>query len=114
MAAPTGAGSLNQRVAFDKQGTGSDGAGGTTTAFAEQFTRWAGFTHLRGGEAVMAARLAGRHAMVVRVRRSPDTLQVNTDWRLRDVRTGDIYNIRDITPTDDRAFLDMLCESGVA
>jgi hypothetical protein len=39
---------------------------------------------------------------------------VTTDWRVRDVRTGTIYNIRDITPSDDRAFLDFLVQSGVA
>lgn len=107
-------GDLDQRVAFEKQSEGSDGAGGTTTAFAEQFVVFAGYKHLRGGEAVMAGRLAGKHSLVMTVWRSPQSLQITTDWRARDARTGDVYNIRDITPTKDRAFLELLCESGVA
>lgn len=110
----TGAGDLDQRAAFDKQSATSDGAGGTTTAFAEQFTRWAGFKHLRGGEAVMAGRLAGKHSLIATVRRDSSTMLIGTDWRMRDVRTGEAFNIRDITPTKDRAFLELLCESGVA
>lgn len=110
----TGAGDLKHRVAFDKRGVSSDGAGGNTAAFAEQFVVWAGYTHLRGGESVIAARLEGRHVQVVRVRASSTTRQVTTDWRIRDRRTQDVFNIRDITPTEDRAFIDFLCESGVA
>jgi SPP1 family predicted phage head-tail adaptor len=110
----TGAGDLDQRVAFDKRSATSDGAGGTTTAFAEQFKRWAGYKHLRGGETVMAGRLAGKHSLVATVRKDSQTELITTDWRMRDARTGTVYNVRDITPTDDRAFLELLCESGVA
>jgi SPP1 family predicted phage head-tail adaptor len=110
----SGAGQLYQRVAFDKETTGSDGYGGTVTGWAEQFQCRAGFTHLRGGESVMAARLEGTHSIVMRVRASTQTRAVTTDWRVRDARSGTIYNIRDITPSDDRAFLDVLVQSGVA
>lgn len=110
----TGAGELRERIAFDKRSTSSNGAGGTTTAFSEQFVVWAGYTHLRGGETVMAARLDGRHPVVVRVRASTQARLVTTDWQARDKRTGVAYNIRDVTPTTDRAFIDFLCESGVA
>lgn len=108
------AGPLKQRVTFQKQGTMSDGAGGTTTAFVDQFTVWAGYTHLRGGETVLAARLQGQHSQVIRVYRSRRTRLITTDWRVKDARTGVVLNIRDITPTDDGAFFDMLCQSGVA
>lgn len=114
MAKNSGAGQLYYRVAFEKQTTGSDGAGGTVTGWAEQFQCRAGFTHLRGGESVMAARLQGKHTQVIRVRSSSSTRLVTTDWRVKDARTGDVFNIRDITPTGDRAFLDFLCEKGVA
>ena len=110
----TGAGALDQRVAFQKQGSASDAAGGTTTVFEEQFQVAAGFTHLRGGESVLAARLAGTHTQVVRVRSSSLTRTVTTDWRILDARRGTIFNIRDVTPTDDRMYLDFLCQSGVA
>lgn len=108
------AGDLTERVRFEKRSTSSDGGGGVTTGFAPQFVVWGKFTHLRGGETVLAARLAGVHSLVVLVRRSSQTEAVDTAWRLVDVRTGKIYNIRDITPTADRQGLELLCESGVA
>ena len=110
----TGAGQLVERVAFEKKGAGSDGLGGSTTPWAEQFQCRAGYTHLRGGETVLAARLEGTHTVVIRIRSSSQSRTVSTDWRVKDVRTGKIYNIRDITPTDDRMFLDVLAQSGVA
>lgn len=114
MPKPT-AGDLVYRVAFDKKGgPASDGAGGTTRAFAEQFQCRAGFIHLRGGETVQAARLAGQHPQVISVRSSAQTRDVTTDWRIRDVRTGDVFNIRDITPGIDRQFIDFVCQKGVA
>lgn len=108
------AGDLVERVTFDRKGTASDGAGGTTTAWTEQFTCRAGYTHLRGGETVIAARLEGTHVQVIRVRRSTETDAVTTDWRIRDTRSGEIFNVRDVTPTRDRQWLDFLCERGVA
>lgn len=114
MAKTTGAGDLYERIGFSSQGTASDGAGGTTTVFAEQFTRRAAYIHLRGGEAVLAARLEGRHTQIIRVWRDSQTRTVTTDWRIEDKRSGDLFNIRDITPSDDRLWLDFLCEKGVA
>ncbi|OBQ72394.1 phage head closure protein [Mesorhizobium loti] len=113
MPKPT-AGDLVYRVAFDVKGMASDGAGGTTTAFSEQFQCRAGFVHLRGGESVQAARLQGQHPQIIRVRSSSLTRNVTTDWRIRDVRSGDVFNIRDITPGLDRQFIDFLCQKGVA
>ncbi len=110
----TDAGELDQRYAFAKKGSASDGYGGTTTAYVDQFTVWAGVTHLRGGETVMAGRLQGKHPQVVRIRSSSQSRQITTDWRARDTKTGTVFAIRDITPTSDRLFLDVLCESGVA
>lgn len=113
MRKPT-AGELFYSVAFDKKGTASDGAGGTTTAFTEQFTCRAAYVHLRGGESVQAARLEGQHPQVIRVRASSQARGVTTDWRIRDKRTGDVFAIRDITPGVDRQFIDFLCQKGVA
>jgi len=107
----TGAGDLRERVTFQQRGTASDGAGGTVTTFTDQFTVSAQFVHLRGGESVMAARLEGVHTQVIRVRRSSDTRKAGHDWRIVDARAGTEFNIRDITPTDDRAFLDFLVDT---
>lgn len=114
MAKKPGGGDLFENVGFDMRGSASDGAGGTISAFVEQFTRRASYIHLRGGEDVLAARLEGRHVQVVRVRADSSTRTVTTDWRISDKRSGVAYNIRDITPSGDRMWLDMLVEKGVA
>lgn len=66
----SGAGQLYQRVAFDKEVTGSDGYGGTTTGRAERLQCQAGYTYHRGGENVMVARLEARDSIVIPVRAS--------------------------------------------
>lgn len=109
-----GGGALDQRVGFSKPGAVDDGLGGTRSEFVEQFNCAAGYMHLRGGEAVLAARLEGQHTQVVRVRSYAMTRQVTSDWRIEDKRSGAVFNIRDITPTNDRAYLDFLVQSGVA
>ncbi|MGY5791915.1 head-tail adaptor protein len=122
-----GAGILFERVAFDLRVTKQDGYGNEQASFVEQFQRRAGFTFMRGGETVIASRLEGRQPIVVRVRRDSNTLLITPDWRMRDVRNGawhgsgddqywdgPIYAVRSIAPTDDRQFLDIMVESGVA
>ncbi|KSV72896.1 phage head-tail adapter protein [Sinorhizobium sp. GL2] len=117
------AGNLFHRYAFDRREQTDDGAGNTIGNWVEQFSAHAGVINLRGGEAVMAGRLEGKHTQVVFVRASSKTRSVSTDWRLRDVRTGAFvngkwtgisYNIREITRSDDRRWIEVLCESGVA
>lgn len=114
MSGRRGAGALNERVGFCEPGEVEDGLGGTRSDFVEVFNCAAGYVHLRGGEAVLAARLGGQHTQVMRVRSYTMTRQVTTDWRVIDKRSGDVFNIRDITPTLDRAYLDFLVQSGVA
>lgn len=108
------AGDLKRRVAFDKRTSATDGYGNTVGGWAEQFLVAAGYLHLKGGETVMAARLEGQHMQVIFVRLSSQTLGVSTEWRIRDARASTIYNIRDITPTEDRQWLEFLVQSGVA
>lgn len=125
--ASRGAGHLYERVAFDKREQTSDGHGNYEDGFLEQFSCRAGFTFLRGGESVMAGRLQGRQPVVVRVRASSQTCQIEPDWRMRDLRkgkwqgpsgddywTGPIYAVRSVIPTEDRMFIDVTVESGVA
>ena len=114
MAKTRSAADLIHRVAFDRRVDADDGYGNTVGAWQEQFQVRAGYTHLRGGEQVMASRLQGQHPQVIMVRSSPDTRSVTTEWRARDVRTGTEFNIRDITPTEDRMWVDILVQSGVA
>lgn len=121
-----GGGQLYERIAWDARTPADDGYGNTVGAFAEQFQCRAGFTFLRGGEAVIAGRLQGRQPIVVRVRASSNTRQISTDWRMRDARNGEwadssetawngpTYAVRSIAQTPDRQWLDILVEAGVA
>ena len=106
---------LIELVGFEQPQAGSDGGGGVVDGFAEQFERRADFVHLRGGEAVLAARLQGEHSQVIQVRRDPESSAVTADWRIVDKRApNDVYNIRDIEPSKDRRWLFFTCQRGVA
>lgn len=114
----SGAGSLKERVAFDLRTEDNPDSpvdfGNVVSVWDEQFICAAEYIHLRGSETVMAGRLQGRHVQVVRVWASAVTRAVETDWRVRDVRTGEEYAIRDVTVTPDGRWVDFLVESGVA
>lgn len=112
MVIPIGAGSLRERVAFDRRGSGSDGGGGVTTAWQERFQRRAAYVHRNSGEAVMAGRLQGKTTLIIRVRADSLTRTVTNTWRARDARTGQGYNILEATPTVDRAWVDFLAQTG--
>lgn len=114
MSGKRGAGALYESVLFQSQGSTADGAGGVLTSFSDVFSARAAFFHQRGGEGVLAGRLEGRHTIIIRVRASTASRDVSTDWRIIDKRLGTVYAIRDVTPSDDRAYVDFLCESGVA
>ncbi|CAN7431246.1 phage head closure protein [Rhizobium rhizogenes] len=114
MAQKRSAGDLLHFIAFDLRAEIDDGAGNTVGTWQERFKVRASYLHLRGGESVMAGRLQGQHSQIIVVRASPATREVTTDWRIRDFRTRQTFNIRDITPSADRQWLDFLCQSGVA
>jgi hypothetical protein len=86
-------------------------APGIRRDWVEQFQCAAGFVHLKGGEAVMSARLTNKHPMVVHIRSSVASRAITADWRLTDVRTGKVYAIRDVTV--GREWVDLLVEGGV-
>lgn len=108
------AGKLDKRIAFESPVETSDGAGGTVDGWAAQFTVSAGYTRLRGGETVLASRLSGTQPTVIRVRASTQSRLITTDWRGVDARSGEVFNIRAIIESDDRAYLEITAESGVA
>lgn len=108
------AGRLDKRVRFDSPTPTEDGFGGREDGWTAQMTVWACYTRLRGGETVLASRLEGRQPTVIRVRASSAARAITTDWRAVDVRTGETFNIRSIVETQDRAWLDITAESGVA
>lgn len=108
------AGKLYETVRFERPFRTEDGYGGFEEGWEAQMTVHAHYTRMRGGETVMAARLEGKQPTVIRVRASSDTRSITTDWRAVDTRSGEIFNLRSILETDNRAYLDIMAESGVA
>ena len=80
-----GAGQLRYRLKFSERDTVNDDYGNPSTGWTDRFTVSGNITAKVGGEAVDAARLAGRQPVVVTVRRSPDTRLVTTDWKVTEV-----------------------------
>lgn len=120
----TTAGQLREKIAFDSRGphVGPDD-GNTQGAFEERFVVSARRQDLRGGETVMASRLEGRQPVLLTVRSTSLTKQITTDWQARDARSGSFvggkwtgitYAIKAINPTEDRAWIDIIVEAGVA
>ncbi|MEH6721295.1 MAG: head-tail adaptor protein [Aurantimonas endophytica] len=111
----TTASDLTERFAFESFVNSPDGYGGETQGYAEQFTVRAGLRHRNSGEEVMAARLAGTQTVVLTIRRSSQAEAISTDWRCRDVRSGAIYNIREVRlPPQNRGWVEILAQTGVA
>ena len=111
-----GAGRLDRRLSFERRTEVDDGYGNTVAGdWTPQFTTAANRKWLRGGEAVMAARLESRQPVILTIRNSVAARHVGSDWRAVDARSGEIYNIRENPKeSDDRMYLEMLAESGVA
>jgi len=109
------AGKLDRRFRFEARADEDDGYGNTTGGWSVQFTRWGGLAYRRGGEGVIAGRLEGRQPAILTVRRDGDTSRISNDWRCVDEGDGTVFAIRENpTRTDDRLFLEMLVEAGVA
>lgn len=109
----SGAGLLYDKVAFDQRVSHDDGYGNQVDEWVEQFTRRAQLIYLRGSESVLAERLESRQPVVVRIRKSADTMRINEDWQMRNARTGEALNIRTVSYDVSRGMIDLLCETGV-
>lgn len=102
------------RVAFDAPIKTPDGGGGETRSWSEKFTCRASIKYLRGGESVMAGRLAGKQAVVVTVMASPIAKDIAPTWRMRDLKRGISYNVHVAIRSDSQACIEVTAESGVA
>jgi len=108
------AGELQHRVAFDERITINDGLGNTEGGFAERFKLWAAFRSRGGSEAVVAARLEGRNTLGVYLRSTAQSVQIKSDWRMRDTRTGDVYAVRIVDAVSDRNWVYLEAQTNVA
>ena len=73
---------LDHRAIFSARREISDEYGGTRDEWVPQFTEWAAVRYLRGGEAVMQARLASRNPVVVTIRNSTRARQITSEWQV--------------------------------
>lgn len=120
----TGAGDLRYSVGFYQRTALSNSPpdyGNTEDDFptTATFVVRANITPKLGGEDVLAARLTGKNIVNITVRQSTNTALVTTDWKAKDERSGEVYNIRSVIDPDggtsERGFyFEMLCEKGVA
>ena len=114
-----GAGDLRYRVRFSQPDAVGDLYGNVSTGWVDRFTVSANITPGVGGEANQAERLAGRQPVLIRVRRSPDTALIRTDWKATNLNDGTEYNIRTaIDPhqgtVEHGKWVECLAEAGVA
>lgn len=109
------AGDLRERVTFSRLVYTEDEYGGQTGAWQDQFTAAASITWSRGGEAVIAGRLQGKQPAILRIRTNTSARAITPDWRVRDARTGEAFNIRERPrdARDSRGYLEMLVEAGI-
>lgn len=109
-------GDLKRRIVFEQRQEIDRGDGVTVAGWIERYRCRAGFQHLRGGETVMADRLQGEHVQIVFVRDCPEVASVGTAWRIRDLDSGQTFNITDVTPgewtDEDRRWRDFLTKTG--
>lgn len=109
------AGELREKVAFDQRGTTEEDLGTPIDDWANVIAGVAArIRYLKGGEQVIGQRLTGVQPVVITVRSSEATRAITTDYRARDVRKGQAYNIRSVTPDETGAYIDLLCTIGDA
>lgn len=111
-----GAGKLRDRFTIQRRVSANDGYGNSAAGWADQFTIWGGIEFRRGGEGVLAARLAARQPAILTVRSSAQARGILASDRAVNARTGEVFNIRELPreARDNRGFLEMLVEAGVA
>jgi head-tail adaptor len=80
------------------------------------FTAWGGIQFMRGGEAVLAARLNARQPAILTIRNSAQARGILPSDRAVNANTGEIFNIRENPreAKDNRDFLEMLVEAGAS
>jgi head-tail adaptor len=109
------AGELYHRIRFEKRTQVTNEYGDVEEGFEAQFVRSAGIRPLKGGEAVMAARLGGVQPVLMRVRIDSQTQLIRPDWQAVDTRDGTIYAINSIADMEQRRqYYTIVAQAGVA
>lgn len=103
------AGDLSARAAFLSPVQSRDEDGQIVQGWTDEFTVWVNVKYLRGGEAVMQARMQSHTPAILTARVSPQSRRITSEWRA--VIDGRVFEVKeDPRPTPDRAWLEMLAE----
>lgn len=104
------AGALRERVNVLAWTEVDDGWGGTKLEWATVATVAAGFRAARGGESVMASRLASEQPYFVTLRSSTATRAITPAYKLQDARdTARMFDIKSVADVDGKgAWLELL------
>lgn len=94
------AGTLNKRARFQSLVSTPDGAGGSTTGWADYVTVWAQLSPERAREKIQQGRIADAQAGVLRVRSSTATRLIDGTYRV--LVDGVVYNVRGAANPDQR------------
>lgn len=103
-------GRLNKRADLQMPVEAVDADGQVVQSYQTQFTRWVNVRYLRGGEAVMQARLQSRSPVILTVRDGPETRLITSEWKA--IIDGREYAFKeDARPSDNRLYLEFLAEA---
>lgn len=117
---PAGAGSLRERVTFQRRAAGDDGMGNSTTG---PWTDLAGATAiaarlkpLKQSEAVIAEGVQGRSSFEVTIRATSAGEAITVGDRLKDTRSDRTFNVKSPpqNPDERGRFLRIIVEAGGA
>ena len=111
---------LRERITFQRLTEGTDIYGNVVNGWADietapdmPLTVWADIRETPGKERVDAGRVEASATATIRIRSSAATRGVTEADRI--MARGHVWNIRGIAPLGNKnAFLDILCERGVA
>lgn len=105
------AGNLTQLATFQSPVQSADDDGQLHQGWRDEFTIWVNVKYLRGGEAVMQARMQSHTPAILTVRASPQSRRITSEWRA--AIDGRVFEVKeDPRPTQDRAWLELLVEAG--
>src|SRR5690606_5461012 len=113
-----GAGDLEERFVFERDVAEPDWSGHPGEPDWQPIAgpMAAGVQFMRGGEAVFSARLTAKQPAILTIRNSAEARGIKPSDRAKNVRTGEIYNIREQPreARDNRGYLQMLVEAGAS
>ena len=115
----TAASNIENRLTFQKETKTSDGYGGSTSVWADQFTVWGQIIFRTGSETAIAQRLQGLQQATIKVRYSSLAKLIDPSWRIKHMRGDgiiDYYAIKSpaVREADDYGFLMMEAMKGAA